>query len=326
MSRKHGQLNPAKRKAKRSMRQKPLLPVLGRKRGPRDEAEATALLKQFASETRDNQEKLYEAFQPVAETARHAVPVWIEPLPQRIAPSHLMIADAVEAYTLEKPTRRKPRARSMDVALGLKPRPGPAKGTQRDGLRTAIHVHYLRLWGETWLGIADRYQIDFRTLQRIYETHSNGIVEHLVEECGDLFVPLGYDAKDGKLIVNPTEAATVLMIFERLAELGSVTKLTLALKAEGGKREQATAIALAQMGSVHALMCALKAEGITGKRGKPIDKGYFYQLLNNPIYVGEAVHKGMYPGKHKAIVSRVLWNKVRKILSGVTPGRAAKMR
>ena len=35
-----------------------------------------------------------------------------------------MIADAVEAYTLEKPTRRKPRARSMDVALGLKRRPG----------------------------------------------------------------------------------------------------------------------------------------------------------------------------------------------------------
>ena len=295
MSRKQGPLDTTKRKAKRSMRQKPLLPVLGRKRGPRDEAEATALLKQFASETRDNQEKLYEAFQPVAETARHAVPVWIEPLPQRIAPSHLMIADAVEAYTLEKPTRRKPRARSMDVALGLKRRPGPAKGTQRGGLRTAIHIHYLLLWGETWMGIADRCQKDVRTLQRIYETHTDGIIEHL---SGDGFVLLGYDAEDGKLIVNPTEAATVLMIFERLAEMGSVTKLIL----------------------------ALKAEGITGKRGKPIDKGYFYQLLNNPIYVGEAVHKGMYRGKHKAIVSRVLWNKVRKMLSGVTPGRAAKMR
>jgi hypothetical protein len=206
-----------------------------------------------------------------------------------------MIADAVEAYTLEQPTRRNPRARSMDVALALKPRPGRAKGTQRGGLRTAIHVHYLLLWGETWMGIADRYQKDVRTLQRIYETHTDGIIEHL---SGDGFVPLGYDAKDGKLIVNPTEAATVLMIFKRLAELGSVTKLIL----------------------------ALKAEGITGKRGKRIDEGYLYRLLNNPIYVGEVVHKGMYRGKHKAIVSRVLWNKVRKILSGVTPGRAAKMR
>ena len=295
MSRKEGPLNPAKRKAKRSMRQKPLLPVLGRKRGPRDKAEATALLKQFASETRGNHEKLLKAFRPVAKTARHAVPVWIEPLPQRIARSYLMIADAVEAYTLEKPTRRKPRARSMDVALGLKRPPGRLRGTQREALRTAIHIHCLLLRGETWQGIADRYQIDFRTLQRIYETHSDGIVEHL---SGDLFVPLGYDVEGGKLIVNEGEAATVRMIFERLAEMGSVTKLIL----------------------------ALNVEGITGKRGKPIDEGYLYQLLNNPIYVGETVHKGMYPGKHKAIVSRVLWNKVRKILSGVTPGRAAKTR
>jgi hypothetical protein len=290
---------------------------MSRKRKPRNKAEALALLKQFASETRGNHKKLLKAFRPAAKTARHAVPVWIEPLPPRIAPSHLMIADAVEAYTLEQPTRRTPRARSMDVALGFKPRPGPAKGTQRGGLRTAIHVHHLLLWGETWMGIADRYQKDVRTLQRIYETHRDGIIEHLI---GDGFVPLGYDAKDGKLIVNPTEAATVLMIFERLAELGSVTKLTLALKAEGitGKREQATAIALAQMGSVHALMRALTAESIAGKRGKPIDEGYLYRLLNNPIYVGEAVHKGRYPGQHKAIVSRVLWNKVRKILSGVS--------
>ena len=86
MSRKQGPLNTAKRKAKRSMRQKPLLPVLGRKRGPRDEAEAPALLKQFASETRDNQEKLFKAFRPVAKTARHAVPVWIEPLPRGSRP------------------------------------------------------------------------------------------------------------------------------------------------------------------------------------------------------------------------------------------------
>ena len=199
MSRKQGPLNPAKRKAKRSMRQKPLLPVLGRKRGPRDAAEALARLKQFASETRDNQEKLFKAFRPVAKTARHAVPVWIEPLPPRIARSYLMIADAVEAYTLEKPTRRKPRARSMDVALGLKRPPGRLRGTQRGGLRTAIHIHYLLLRGETWMGIADRYQKDVRTLQRIYETHTDGIIEHL---SGDGFVPLGYDAKDGKLIVN----------------------------------------------------------------------------------------------------------------------------
>ena len=207
----------------------------------------------------------------------------------------------------------------MDVALGLKRPAGAAKGTQRGGLRTAIHVHYLLLWGETWMGIADRYQKDVRTLQRIYETHTDGIIEHL---SGDGFVPLGYDAKDGKLIVNPTEAATVLMIFERLAEMGSVTKLILALKAEA-LPAGTTAIALAQ-GSV--LRSCTQGRGHYRQAWQADRRRLPLQLLNNPIYVGEAVHKGMYPGKHKAIVSRVLWNKVRKILSGVTPGRAAKTR
>jgi hypothetical protein len=49
-------------------------------------------------------------------------------------------------------------------------------------------------------------------------------------------------------------------------------------------------------------------------------------MLNNPIYVGETVRKGMYAGGHKPIVSRKLWNRVREILSGVTPGGAAKTR
>jgi len=34
-------------------------------------------------------------------------------------------------------------------------------------------------------------------------------------------VPLGYDVRDRKLVVNPTDAATVRMIFERFAGLRS---------------------------------------------------------------------------------------------------------
>ena len=49
--------------------------------------------------------------------------------------------------------------------------------------------------------------------------------------------------------------------------------------------------------------------------GKPIDKGYLYKLLNNRVYIGEAVHKGTaYPGEHKAIIDRQLWDKVHAIL------------
>jgi DNA invertase Pin-like site-specific DNA recombinase len=47
------------------------------------------------------------------------------------------------------------------------------------------------------------------------------------------FVPLGYDVKDRKLVVNEGEAATVRMIFERYTRIGSATALVRALRAEG---------------------------------------------------------------------------------------------
>jgi len=97
------------------------------------------------------------------------------------------------------------------------------------------------------------------------------------------FVPLGYDVKDRKLVVNEAEAATVRRIFERFTKLGSVTELV---------RE-------------------MRAKGVRGKRGRLIDKGYVYQLFRNRTYIGEAVHKGVsYPGEHKAIISKELWDRV----------------
>ena len=102
------------------------------------------------------------------------------------------------------------------------------------------------------------------------------------------FVPLGYDVKDRKLVVNEAEAKTVRMVFERFVKLGSAT----------------------------ALVHALRAEGVTGKQGKLVDKGYVYKLLNNRVYIGQAVHKGTsYPGEHQAIVSQSLWDKVHGIIA-----------
>lgn len=101
------------------------------------------------------------------------------------------------------------------------------------------------------------------------------------------FVPLGYDVKDRNLVVNEPEAKKVRMIFERFVKLGSATELV---------RE-------------------LRAEGVTGKQGKLVDKGYVYKLLNNRVYIGQAVHKGTaYPGEHQAIVSQSLWDKVHGII------------
>ena len=113
------------------------------------------------------------------------------------------------------------------------------------------------------------------------------------------FVPLGYDLKDHKLIVNEAEAATVKMIFERFTKIGSATTLVL----------------------------ALRSEGVTGKRGKLVDKGYLYKLLNNRVYVGDAVHKGTsYAGEHQAIIDRPLWDRVHGILRESPRKRAANTR
>ncbi|NOX41258.1 MAG: recombinase family protein, partial [Alphaproteobacteria bacterium] len=100
-------------------------------------------------------------------------------------------------------------------------------------------------------------------------------------------VPLGYDVKDRRLVINKAEAKTVRLVFERFAEIGSATVLA---------RE-------------------LRANGTTTKQGKPITKNYIYRLLNNRVYIGETVHKGQsYPGQHKGIITRKLWDKVHAIL------------
>ena len=113
------------------------------------------------------------------------------------------------------------------------------------------------------------------------------------------FVPLGYDVKDRKLVVNEAEAKTVRMIFERFVRLGSAT----------------------------ALVRELRAEGVTGKQGKLVDKGYVYKLLNNRVYIGQAVHKGTaYPGEHSAIISQGLWDKVHGALAESSHRRGARTR
>jgi DNA invertase Pin-like site-specific DNA recombinase len=97
------------------------------------------------------------------------------------------------------------------------------------------------------------------------------------------WAPLGYEVRDRKLVVNEVDAKLVKSIFQRFLKTGSATILA---------RQ-------------------LIQEGVRNKYGKLIDKGILYKLLNNPVYIGEAVHKGVsYPGEHTAIVDRKVWDKV----------------
>ena len=113
------------------------------------------------------------------------------------------------------------------------------------------------------------------------------------------FVPLGYEVRDRKLAINEAEAATVRMIFERFVEVGSAT----------------------------ALARTLAAEGVRTRRGRLVDKGFLYKLINNRVYIGDAVHKGTaYPGEHEAIITRALWDKVHGILRESPRMRAGRTR
>ncbi|MBC7102824.1 MAG: recombinase family protein [Parvibaculum sp.] len=113
------------------------------------------------------------------------------------------------------------------------------------------------------------------------------------------FVPLGYEVRDRKLVINDAEAATVRMIFERFVEVGSAT----------------------------ALARALAAEGVRTRRGRLVDKGFLYKLLNNRVYIGDVVHKGTaYPGEHEAIITRAFWDKVHGILRESPRMRAGRTR
>ena len=111
-------------------------------------------------------------------------------------------------------------------------------------------------------------------------------------------VPLGYDVKDRKLIVNEPEASTVRLIFRRYAELGSVALL----KAE-----------LDRLGIV-----SKRREGAGGRLagGQHFSRGALYLMLQNRLYRGDIAHQGeAYPGQHEAILDPELWQIVQDKLA-----------
>lgn len=105
--------------------------------------------------------------------------------------------------------------------------------------------------------------------------------------------PLGYDARDRKLVINATEAKSVRFIFKRYLDLKSVGRLREELDAKG-----------------------VTTKALVSTRGKSIGGGSWYvgplrHLLRNPVYAGLAKHKGkLYPGAHEAIIDQSLFDRV----------------
>lgn len=122
-------------------------------------------------------------------------------------------------------------------------------------------------------------------------------------------VPLGYEVKDRKLIVNPEEAKLVTRIFRLYLELGCVRKLKARLDREG-------------------IVTKLRMSGVGNQSGgASYARGALYKILQNRIYLGQIHHqKQYYPGEHEAIVARQLWDRVREKLKANTQERRLGMR
>jgi site-specific DNA recombinase len=110
-------------------------------------------------------------------------------------------------------------------------------------------------------------------------------------------VPLGYDSKDKKLVINKTEAETVRTIFRLYLELKSFGKLVTELdRRKIVTKRRNTKVA--------------KYNG-----GIPFTYGPIAYFLNNRIYVGEMHHDGKwFKGEHQAILDRPTFERVQDLL------------
>ena len=110
-------------------------------------------------------------------------------------------------------------------------------------------------------------------------------------------VPLGYEAKDKKLVINKTEAETVRTIFRLYLELKSFGKLV----AELDRRKIVTKRRDTKVAKYNG--------------GIPFTYGPLAYFLKNRIYVGEMHHGGKwFKGEHQAILDRPTFERVQDLL------------
>lgn len=111
-------------------------------------------------------------------------------------------------------------------------------------------------------------------------------------------LPLGYDVRDRRLVVDENEAEQVRHIFSRYVELKSSVKLVRELQRDGVSSKRWVTRQGQQKGGI------------------PFRCGSLCYLLQNRIYVGEVVHKGLaHAGDHEAIVSCEVFDAVQRIIA-----------
>jgi DNA invertase Pin-like site-specific DNA recombinase len=119
-------------------------------------------------------------------------------------------------------------------------------------------------------------------------------------------VPLGYDSKDKRLVVNPAEAKTVRMIFERYLALKSLQKL---------------------IDELDAKQIVTKRRSGRQPGGVPFTYGSLVYLLKNRVYLGEMGYGGSwFPGEHESILDRDTFDTAQQLLKTNSAGRTGRRR
>jgi site-specific DNA recombinase len=117
-------------------------------------------------------------------------------------------------------------------------------------------------------------------------------------------VPLGYQVKDRKLIVNEKEAELVASIHQLYLRLGSLSAVQRELRARG---------------------VTTRVRQLTSGRtigGVALTNGPLLHILRNRVYLGEINHKERsYPGEHQPIIATELFDAVQRRLDDNLRGR-----
>jgi len=113
-------------------------------------------------------------------------------------------------------------------------------------------------------------------------------------------VPLGYEVKARKLLIEPHDGKLVQDIYRLYLKLGTVRLLRDHLKDNTIKRRH----------NDHAWSA-----------------GMLYAMLRNPVYIGKIVHKEtQYQGQHEALIEQCLWDKVQAQLLANKQGKQIRHR
>ena len=113
------------------------------------------------------------------------------------------------------------------------------------------------------------------------------------------YIPIGYDLKDRKLIINEDEAKIIRILFKIFIKTTSVTDTFRELNNLGFK----TKTWISRSETLH--------------RGERFNQASVRRILTNELYFGKINHKGkIYEGQHDAIIDEDTWNKAQDILLG----------